>query len=78
MSLKTVFQLQLQLLELILKSEVQSGNLSQPREYKNSSMIRYQMSDSLGGKPGIIVKPFLKIAVDRLFLSVFAIQKHFD
>ena len=42
-----------------------------------TSVIKYQMSDSLRGKFRMIVQPFLKNALDRIFLSVFAIYKDF-
>ena len=38
-------------------------------------LINYQISDSLAGSLGVIVEPFLKMAVDRLVLSVAAILK---
>ena len=41
------------------------------------SVINYQGSDSLGGRLKIFLQPFLKIATDRLFFSVFAIYRHF-
>ena len=56
---------------------VQSYILSQPMEYM-TSVLKYEMSDNLGGKLRIFVQPFLKIDANRLFLSVFAIKKHFE
>ena len=38
-------------------------------------VIKYKISDSLAGNLRIIVDPILKMAADRLFLSVVAIFK---
>ena len=42
-----------------------------------TNVIKYQMSDILGGNLRIIVQPFWKIVADRLFFIVFVIKSNF-
>ena len=62
------------LIETIGKCQVQSDNLS-PWPEDMPMVIKYQISGTLAGNLRLIVEPFLKMAMDILFLSVVAIFK---
>ena len=63
-----------QLFETIGKCQVQSDNLA-PLPEPMSMVIKYQISIKLAGNLRIVGEPYLKMAADRLFLSVVAILK---